>query len=128
MKRFVSILVLVSFFLLSSLSTVLGLDPKPLKKTTELISQGKKLFEQNCTPCHGPKGDGKGALASTLKPSPSDFALPLKQWPNTKGDPGKIFQVISKGIPNSAMVGWNQFSEKERWGLVYFVMEFARKK
>ena len=101
---------------------------KPPKKTPELINEGKKLYEVNCTPCHGPKGEGKGPAAAALKPPPSDFAQPLKDWPNTKGSPEKVFQVISKGIQGSAMVGWPQFSEKERWGLAYFVMDFATKK
>ena len=127
MERVLPLMAAVSL-LLFSLGAVLGKEPPPPKKTPQLVSQGKKLFEQNCVPCHGAKGDGKGVLASTLKPSPSDFALPLKQWPHTKGDPGKVFEVISKGIPNSAMVGWSQLAGKERWGLVYYIMDFAKKK
>ncbi len=115
----IGLIVLLSFF-----GTSLG-QKKPPKKTPELLSQGKKLYEQNCIPCHGQKGDAKGSLAATLKPAPSDFAEPLSKWPNTKGDPQKIFNVISKGIPNSAMVKWDHLSEQERWALVYAVLEFA---
>jgi mono/diheme cytochrome c family protein len=125
MKRRTWILIVGSLFLLASLGAALGENPKPPKKTPDLVNLGKKLYEQNCTPCHGPKGEGRGALANTLTPHPSDFALPLKDWPNTKGDPEKVLEVITKGIPNSAMVGWPQLSEKERWGLVYRVMEFS---
>ncbi len=95
------------------------------KKTPELLSQGKKNYEQTCAACHGAKGDGKGPAGLALKPPPNDFKKPLREWPITKGDPRKIFEVISKGVPNSSMVGWTQFSEQERWGLVYAVMEFA---
>ncbi len=94
-------------------------------KTAELITQGKKLYQQNCLPCHGNKGDGKGPAGAVLQPPPNDFTKPLKEWPTTKGDPQKMFEVISKGIPNTGMVGWAQFSEQERWALVYTVMEFA---
>jgi high-affinity iron transporter len=107
------------------LGTALAKDPSPPKKTPELLDQGKKLYEQNCSICHGPKGDGKGQLGAALKPAPSDFAEPLKKWPNTKGDLRKIFEVISKGIPNSAMVKWDQISEQERWALVYYVVNFS---
>jgi high-affinity iron transporter len=100
-------------------------DPTPPKKTPDLLAQGKKLFEQNCSMCHGPKGDGKGQLGAALKPAPSDFAEPLKKWPNTKGDLQKIFDVISKGIPNSSMVKWDQLSVEERWALVYYVVNFS---
>jgi mono/diheme cytochrome c family protein len=119
----ISIILLLIFF--SSLGAVLGKDPTPPKKTPELLAQGKKLFGQNCSLCHGPKGDGKGPAGAALKPSPNDFTKPLKDWPTTKGDPNKIFEVISKGIPNSAMVKWDQLPEQERWALAYAVMEFS---
>jgi high-affinity iron transporter len=107
------------------LGTALAKDPSPPKKTPELLNQGRKLYEQNCSTCHGPKGDGKGQLGAALKPAPSDFAEPLKQWPITKGNIQKIFDVISKGIPNSAMVKWDHLSVEERWALVYYVVNFA---
>ncbi len=125
MNRWTWSVMVGSLFLLASFGAALGGDPKPPKKTADLVTLGKKLYDQNCIPCHGPKGEGKGALASALTPHPSDFALPLKDWPNTKGNPEKTFGVITKGIPNSAMVGFPQLSEKERWGLVYRVMEFS---
>jgi high-affinity iron transporter len=114
--------------LLSLFGSSLAKDPSPPKKTPELLNQGKKLFDQNCSVCHGSKGDGKGPAGAALKPPPSDFTKPLKEWPITKGDLNKVFEVILKGIPNSAMVKWDQFSEKERWALVYVVTEVAKKK
>jgi high-affinity iron transporter len=89
------------------------------------LNKGKKIFEQTCAPCHGSKGDGKGPAGAVLKPPPNDFRKPLKEWPYTKGDLQKIFEAISKGIPNSSMVAWAQYSEQERWALTYTVMEFA---
>ena len=112
-----------SIFLFASLSV--AVDPKPLQKNPDLLKQGKKIFEQTCAPCHGSKGDGKGPAGAVLKPAPTDFQKPLKEWPNTKGNLEKIFEVISKGIPNSSMVAWTQYSERERWALAYTVVEFA---
>ena len=74
MKNLLWIIVLGFFFLFSSFDRTLGQSPKPPKKTPELLAQGKKLYEQNCVTCHGPKGDGKGQLGAALKPAPSDFA------------------------------------------------------
>ncbi len=127
MKRVLCFVVLVTFFLLPFMGAAMAKDPAP-KKTPELVSTGKKLYETNCASCHGVKGEGKGPAAAALNPHPVDFAQPLKDWPNTKGNPEKIFEVISNGIPNSAMVAWKQFSEKEKWGLVYYVMEFSTRK
>jgi high-affinity iron transporter len=125
MKRMLWIIIGIvgSLFFLSS--SGFPADPNPPKKTPELLKQGKKIFEQTCSACHGSKGDGKGPAGAALKPSPTDFRKPLKEWPNTKGDLQKIFEVISKGIPNSSMVAWGQYSEQERWALAYTVIGFS---
>jgi len=124
MGKILRVVVVVSL-LLFLLGTALGKDPTPPKKTPELMTQGKKLYEQNCVTCHGPKGDGKGQLGAALKPPPTDFTQPLKQWPYSKGDLEKIFEAITRGVPNTSMVKWDQFSEQERWALVYIVEGFA---
>jgi high-affinity iron transporter len=125
MKNLLWVVVLGCFLLFSSLSQTLGESKAPPKKTPELLNQGKKLYEQNCVTCHGPKGDGKGPAGAFLKPPPRDFNRPLSQWTYSKGDLKKVFDVISKGIPNTAMVKWDQLSEQDRWALVYFVEGFA---
>ncbi len=98
---------------------------KPPKKSPEMLAAGKKLYEQYCATCHGPKGDGKGLIGAALKPPPRDFNIPLNQWTYAKGDLKKVFDVITKGIPNTSMVKWDQLSEQERWALTYYVAEFA---
>jgi mono/diheme cytochrome c family protein len=128
MKKTIALLVIGCLLLFYSFNIVLGQAPKPPKKTPELLAQGKRVYEQNCSPCHGTKGDGKGPAGVVLKPPPNDFNNPLKEWPKTKGDPNKIFEVITKGVPNSAMVKWDNLSEKERWALVYTVLGFAAPK
>jgi mono/diheme cytochrome c family protein len=127
MGKIVWVIVVVSL-LLFLLGTALGKDPAPPKKTPELLSQGKKLYDQNCVTCHGPKGDGKGQLGTALKPAPSDFTKPFNQWAFGKGDLRKVFDVITKGIPNSSMVKWDHLPEQERWALVYFIVDFASPK
>lgn len=124
MKRLLWIVLWGSFFLFSSLG-LSSSQSAPPKKTPELLTQGKKLYEQNCVTCHGPKGDGKGQLGAVLKPPPSDFTKSFNQWALGKGDLKKVFEVITKGIPNTSMVKWDQLSEQERWALVYTVVGFA---
>jgi mono/diheme cytochrome c family protein len=120
-----TLIILSVYFITLSISSVAFGQVKMPTKTAELITQGKKLYQQNCLPCHGDKGDGKGPVGAVLQPPANDFTKPLKEWPTTKGDPQKIFEVISKGIPNTGMVAWTQFPEQERWALVYTVIEFA---
>ncbi len=127
MKKLLWVIAIGSLFLLSSLEVAAQKDPAHPKKTPELMSQAKKNYEQICSACHGPRGDGKGPAGVALNPRPNDFAKPLSQWPTTKGVPQKIVEAISKGIPNTGMVAWTQFSEQERWGLAYYVMEFSKR-
>jgi high-affinity iron transporter len=126
MKKWVWMITGIVFILASQ--WVFGQAPKAPKKTTELLNQGKKLYEQNCVTCHGSKGDGKGQLGGALKPPPTNFILSLEEWPITKGEMSKILDVITKGIPNTSMIKWDQLSEQERWALVYAVVEFASPK
>ncbi|MGO8988472.1 MAG: c-type cytochrome [bacterium] len=123
MKKRTWIIMIGSLFLLITIG--LAANPAPPKKTPQLLKEGEKIYEQICASCHGSKGDGKGPAGAVLKPLPTDFQRPFKEWPNTKGDPQKVFVVISKGIPNSAMVAWTQYSEQQRWALVYTVMGFS---
>lgn len=116
---------IAGFFILFFVGLTDAKDPLPPKKTSELLQQGKKLYGQNCETCHGPKGDGKGVVGAALKPPPRDFNIPLHQWTYAKGDLKKVFEVISKGIPNTSMVKWEHLSERDRWALTYYVVEFA---
>ena len=128
MKRLLWIIIVGCVLSLFSFGPALGQAQKVPKKTPELLSQGKKLQEQNGLPCHGPKGDGKGPAGVLLKPPPRDFNMPLSQWTHSKGDLKKVFDVISKGVPNTGMVSWAHLSEQDRWALAYYVEGFATPK
>jgi len=76
MKRLLWGFVLGSFFLFYSLGQSLGQSAPP-KKTPELLAKGKKLYEQNCMPCHGPREMERAllALSSSLLPEISIYLL-----------------------------------------------------
>ncbi|GIW23004.1 MAG: hypothetical protein KatS3mg068_2011 [Candidatus Sericytochromatia bacterium] len=61
-KILISLSVISSITLLSGLAFAKG-DPKA----------GKKVYDQNCAMCHGPKGAGDGAAAAALNPKPRNF-------------------------------------------------------
>jgi high-affinity iron transporter len=125
MRRLVCVMLTGFLLLIFSFTPALAQAQKVPKNTPELVSQGKKLYDQNCATCHGPKGDGKGPAGVLLKPPPRDFNMPLNQWTYSKGDLKKVFDVISKGVPNTVMVSWAHLSEQDRWALVYYVEGFA---
>ena len=81
----------------------------------EALQHGNQIFLQNCAPCHGVSGDGKGAAATALIPEPASFKL-------KQPDFDYILQVLSDGIAGTAMPAWkNQISESDRRALADFV-------
>jgi len=81
----------------------------------ETLQRGNQVFLQNCAPCHGVWGDGKGAAATTLIPEPANFKL-------KQPDFDYILQVVSDGIPGTAMPAWKaQISEPDCRAIADFV-------
>jgi len=131
MKKFLlrliaeSVVMFLAIFIFSSCTSFQGMGEKPPPKNADLLSQGKKLYEENCVQCHGQNGDGKGWKAAELKKKPRNFTLPFDQWTYSKGDPNKVFEALKKGIPDTPMAMFH-FTDEQRWALVYRVMEFSQ--
>ncbi len=89
--------------------------PAPSKASPEILQPGKQVFLQNCAPCHGASGDGKGAAGASLLPEPANFKL-------KQPDFDYLLQVLRDGIPGTAMPAWkDQIPEADRRALAYFV-------
>jgi mono/diheme cytochrome c family protein len=96
---------------------VQSLHPTPKARVVlpESLQHGKQVFQQNCSPCHGSEGDGKGTAATTLIPEPANFRL-------KQPDADYISQVLNNGIPGTGMPAWKeQISEADRKALADFV-------
>lgn len=88
---------------------------KPVLSSSESLARGNEVFQQNCAPCHGASGDGRGPVAATLLPLPANFRL-------KQPDFDYILQVVSEGVPGTGMPAWkNQVSEPDRRALAGFV-------
>jgi mono/diheme cytochrome c family protein len=68
--------------------------------------QGRQLFRQYCTTCHGDEGKGDGQNASNLSPAPPDFVTSKRLQ-----DADYVRRVIAQG---SAAVGRSPLSPP--WG------------
>jgi len=128
-QRFIIIFLFVipALFIFSSCASIQEWVDKPSPKTPELLAQGRKLYEDNCIQCHGPNGDGRGWKAAELRKKPRNFTLPFDQWNYSKGEPKKIFEALKVGIPDTPMAMFH-FTDEQRWGLVYRVMEFSQER
>jgi cytochrome c len=100
-----------------------------MKFSTKLLSQGQKIYEQRCAPCHGLDGKGEGEAAYLLYPKPRDFVSAryrmVSTWERIPTDEDLYF-VISRGIPGSAMPSWSHLNEEDRWALVHSIKDLAK--
>ncbi|MSR06320.1 MAG: cytochrome c [Gemmatimonadetes bacterium] len=110
-----------------------GLE-NPLRKQGNLedhMKEGRRVYYQNCLPCHGDLLDGKGHFGLGFSPTPLAFDggnLPLLTesfvfWRVAKGGPG----LPKEGTPwNSAMPVWEDFlTEDEIWSVIIFLYDQA---
>lgn len=112
--------------------TLAGLN-NPLRSTGSLeehYEEGKRVYYQNCMPCHGDYLNGGGHYAPALNPTPLSFQdvgtiAQLTEsfvfWRIAKGGPG----LPREGAPwNSAMPAWeNVLTEDEIWSVIIFLYE-----
>ena len=65
-----------------------------LLKDAADLDKGKKIWDVNCTPCHGPDGGG------TVGPNLTD-----ENWIHGGGIKN-VFKTISNGVPAKGMISW----------------------
>ena len=96
----------------------------------EHYATGRRIYYQNCLPCHGDLLDGQGHFAHGFSPTPLPFDDPgtIAQltesfvfWRIVKGGPA----LPREGTPwNSAMPVWEDFlTEDEIWSVIIFLYE-----
>jgi putative copper resistance protein D len=88
------------------------------------ISNGSKLFSQNCTTCHGPQGKGNGIIAKTFNPPPTDLLTEAHTAKHTAGD---FFHWLTHGIAATGMPSFSSnLSEEDRWDVVNYIHAMSR--
>jgi mono/diheme cytochrome c family protein len=113
--------------------TLTGLE-SPLRQHPDslpsYLALGKRVYYQNCLPCHGDHLDGQGQYAAGFSPLPANFQdngtiAQLTEsfvfWRIAKGGPG----LPREGAPwNSAMPAWEDFlTEREIWAVILFLYD-----
>lgn len=98
---------------------------EPWVSTDSIVAYGKKVYETNCSMCHGPTGKGDGPAGGALNPPPRN--LVAGKW--TQGD-GVInhFKALSNGIKGTSMAGYSHFKSADRWALVNFIESITQNK
>jgi mono/diheme cytochrome c family protein/Ni/Fe-hydrogenase subunit HybB-like protein len=95
---------------------------RPAAADDKALERGKKLFQQNCAPCHGPAGKGDGPMGKAMGIKPGNLTNAERM---AKQADGEIFWKVSKG-KDPMPVFERKLSEKERWDVVAFVRTLAK--
>ncbi len=110
---------------------------KPMPEATDaLLEQGKTIYFQRCSFCHGLLGDGEGPAAKYLDPRPRDFTLGTFKFRTTQSGElptnEDLFRTVSRGLQGTAMQSFdsdlfkNGLSEDERWAVIAYIKTFAQ--
>lgn len=90
----------------------------PFAKNNTNVKQGEELYSKFCIQCHGPAGQGDGAVGLKL-PGPPPSYTSASYINMTEGE---IFQIITYG---KGLMGAHAsiLSQEERWKLVLYVQK-----
>ncbi|HEX5218512.1 MAG TPA: c-type cytochrome, partial [Verrucomicrobiae bacterium] len=107
----------------------LPVPPKP-EVTSQFVAHGKSVYEQNCLPCHGVKGDGKGDAAAFLLPKPRDFVQANYRLRSTAighlPTDVDLFRAVSIGMAGTPMPPWRiHLSDDDLWAVVEYIKTFS---
>src|ERR1051325_4619386 len=115
-------LIALSFSLVATVA--LGAPPVDVGSDAQRAA-GKKLYDVNCSQCHGDKGDGQGIAYPFLLPKPRDFTAgkfkirttPSGSLPTTRD----LKNTRRRGIPTAATRGGPHSTAQRLAELVYYV-------
>ena len=99
------------------------MERTPIVADAESLKIGGELFVQNCSLCHGEKGDGKGPAAAALQTPPANF-LDLNH--SSIYTPGEKYWIIGHGTETTGMPKFPQLSSVERWHLVNHILHLQQ--
>jgi mono/diheme cytochrome c family protein len=104
------------------------MKPRP-PVTARSRALGRSLYQAQCSPCHGDKGDGHGPLGPKVVPHATDFTRGV--FKNRSTAPGQLptdedlFRTLTRGMHGTAMQPWRRLDEKQRWALVGQIESFS---
>lgn len=108
------------------------LEVQNLDVFTGHVTNGRRIYYENCVFCHGDNLGGEGIFAHGFDPIPANFqdatTIGMLQeaylfWRIAKGGPG----LPSESTPwSSAMPAWEEFlTEEEIWDVIIFMYDFT---
>jgi len=99
------------------------MERTPMLPDKESLATGQRLYQHNCSVCHGEKGDGQGPAAAGLKTPPANF-LDLDH--SAIYGPGEKFWIIGHGNPKTGMPAFPLLKPVDRWHLVNYILQLQQ--
>jgi cytochrome c oxidase cbb3-type subunit I/II len=103
--------------------------PPETSVTMASIANGKSLFDQNCSVCHGPGAQGDGPIAGSLVDEwghpvkPANFTLAAGKEGGVKlgHDGPHVYQTIMTGVGGTPMPAFQgQLKPDEVWDIIHY--------
>ena len=89
----------------------------PVPPTNGNLIAGMKLYQTNCSSCHGDILRPNGVFANALYPRAPEFVNDAPDMPENQN-----FYIIQHGVRLSGMPGWKQvLSDQQIWQLTTFL-------
>lgn len=82
---------------------------------------GREIYRVYCAGCHGMEGNGAGAVGHLLWPEPRNFTDTA--WMAKRSD-AYLLDVIGRGKPGTAMLGYDGLLTAEEQALVLYYLKF----
>jgi len=84
-------------------------------------NEGRRIYAEFCSVCHGDRGNGMSRAARSLDPPPRDFTSAIARRELTRE---RMIFGVTYGRANTAMAPWNtQLSAKQMEAVVEYVRE-----
>lgn len=97
----------------------------PVPSSAASIAAGKKLYDAQCSSCHGPAGKGDGKGGDMLEPPPSNLAD--GEWKHGSTD-GEMFVLIRDGSKQTGMRAYgSRMAINDLWNIVNYVRALGPK-
>lgn len=94
-------------------------------------TNGKQLYDQYCSTCHGLDGKGEGTAAVYISPKPRDFTRGIYKFQSTPvgslPTDEDLHRTLKSGMPGSAMPAWDRLSDQQRSDLIAYIKTFSER-